>query len=64
MQPAPRQKWQGRWDQVRGRAKQLWGWLTADDLTRVEGDYDKLAGLIRERTGETREQIDARLRDT
>jgi uncharacterized protein YjbJ (UPF0337 family) len=64
MQPGTKQKWEGRWEQVRGRAKQIWGWLTDDDLTRVEGDYDKLAGLIRERTGETREQIDARLRDT
>jgi uncharacterized protein YjbJ (UPF0337 family) len=64
MEKPTRQKWEGRWEQVRGRAKQLWGWLTDDDLTRAEGDLDKLAGLIHERTGETREQIDERLRKT
>jgi len=63
MASATGQKWAGRWEQVRGRARQLWGWLTDDDLTRLEGDADRLVGLIHERTGETREQIEAKLRE-
>jgi uncharacterized protein YjbJ (UPF0337 family) len=64
MESATQQKWSGRWEQVRGRAKQFWGWLTDDDLKRVEGDYDRLVGVIHERTGETREQIEGRLRES
>jgi len=55
------QKWQGRWEQLSGKAKQLWGDLTDDDLKKVEGKYDELVGVINERTGETREDIEARL---
>ena len=55
------QKWEGRWDQLRGKAKQFWGWLTDDDLTRVEGDYDRLVGLVKEKTGKTREEIEKQL---
>jgi uncharacterized protein YjbJ (UPF0337 family) len=32
--------------------------LTDDDLTKIEGDYDKLAGSIQERYGYTRERIE------
>jgi uncharacterized protein YjbJ (UPF0337 family) len=55
------QKWEGRWDQLRGRAKQFWGWLTDDDLTRVEGDYDRLVGFVKEKTGKTKEEIEKQL---
>jgi len=61
MQSATTQKWTGRWEQLRGRAKEFWGDLTDDDLKRVEGKYDQLVGLIHERTGETREDIERRL---
>lgn len=63
MSTASQQKWSGRWEQVRGKAKEFWGWLTDDELTRVEGNYDQLVGLVHERTGEAREQIDKRLQD-
>ncbi len=55
------QKWEGRWDQLKGRVRQLWGDLTDDDLNRARGEYDQVIGLIRERTGQTREEIERRL---
>jgi uncharacterized protein YjbJ (UPF0337 family) len=58
------QKWTGRWEQVRGKAKEFWGWLTDDDLTRLNGNVDQLVGLINERTGESREKIEERLRNS
>jgi len=58
---ATRQKWQGRWDQFRGRAKQHWGNLTDDDFTRSQGNVEQMVGIIRERTGETREEIERKL---
>jgi len=61
MTTATRLKWEGRWDQLKGRVKEFWGQLTDDDLAEAEGDYDQLVGMIEERTGEHREEIDLRL---
>lgn len=41
----------GKWKQVRGRAKEWWGKLTDDDLERVEGQFDRLVGMLQERYG-------------
>ena len=46
----------GQWKQVKGRAKETWGRLTDDELLRVEGNADRLAGLVQERYGVTREE--------
>ena len=54
-------KWEGRWDQLKGKVKQTWGDVTDDDLKVAEGNYDELIGNIKERTGETREEIEDRL---
>ena len=47
---------EGKWKQVRGEAKIWWGKLTDDDLGKVEGNYDKLIGLLQEKYGYTQEQ--------
>lgn len=57
------QKWQGRWEQLTGRAKKLWGQITDDELTQAQGDYERVVGMIKERTGETREAIEKKLND-
>lgn len=54
-------KWEGRWDQLKGKAKQSWGDLTDDDLDVAEGKYDEMVGRIKEKTGETEEAIRSRL---
>jgi len=41
--------------------KNLWGQFTDDELTQTEGDYDRLVGHIKEKTGESREDIEAKL---
>lgn len=48
----------GKWKQIRGKAKVWWGKLTDDDLDKVEGNYDKLVGLLQEKYGYTREQAE------
>ena len=60
-QSATAQKWEGRWDQLVGRVKAAWGSLTDDELMKVRGDYDKLVGVIKEKTGKTREEIEEEL---
>ncbi len=46
----------GKWLQVRGDAKKMWGKLTDDDLAKVDGDRDRLIGMLQERYGYNREQ--------
>jgi len=46
---------------LKGKAKELWGQLTDDDLTVAEGEYDQLVGRIKERTGRTEEEVRERL---
>lgn len=50
-------KWEGRWDVLTGKAKQIWGELTNDDVDVAEGKTDELIGRIKERTGESEERI-------
>ena len=46
-----------------GKAKAAWGELTDDELTRSEGNAERLAGLIQERYGKTKEQAQKEVRD-
>jgi uncharacterized protein YjbJ (UPF0337 family) len=52
---------EGKWDQIKGRAKKAWGELTDDDFKKAEGSADKLYGVIQERFGDTKEAIKAKL---
>jgi len=48
----------GKWKQLRGDVKQLWGKLTDDELDQIEGSRDKLLGVLQEKYGYTRERAD------
>jgi uncharacterized protein YjbJ (UPF0337 family) len=52
---------QGKWEQIKGRAKKAWAELTDDDIKKAEGSADKLYGVIQERFGDTKEAIKAKL---
>lgn len=56
-------KWQGRWDQLKAKAKRTWGELTDDDLAVAEGNFEEFVGRIKEKTGESAEAITERLAD-
>jgi uncharacterized protein YjbJ (UPF0337 family) len=44
---------QGSWLQLSGELKKQWGKLTDDDLKKIEGQRDKLEGILRRRYGYT-----------
>jgi uncharacterized protein YjbJ (UPF0337 family) len=55
-------RFEGRWDQVRGRVKESWGDLTDDELDQTEGKWDQIVGKIKEKTGESVDAIQDKLR--
>lgn len=48
----------GDWKQVKGSAKQQWAELTDDDLTHIEGSWDKLVGKVQERYGHAKDVVE------
>jgi uncharacterized protein YjbJ (UPF0337 family) len=57
-----RMRFEGKWDQVRGRLKEAWGDLTDDDLDQTQGKWDQVVGKIKEKTGESMDAIEDKLR--
>lgn len=46
----------GHWHEIKGRLKQQWGKLTDDEITKIEGSYETLAGILQQKYGYQREQ--------
>ncbi len=53
----------GDWNLIKGKLKQKWAQLTDDDLQYLEGKQDELLGRIQKRTGESREAVEAAIKD-
>ncbi|GGH52341.1 CsbD family protein [Frigidibacter albus] len=49
---------EGNWKQLKGSAKEQWGKLTDDDLDVAAGKRDKLAGLVQEKYGKTKDEAE------
>jgi uncharacterized protein YjbJ (UPF0337 family) len=47
---------EGKWHQLKGSAKAQWGKLTDDELDQVNGNAEKLVGLVQERYGYARQR--------
>jgi uncharacterized protein YjbJ (UPF0337 family) len=54
---------EAQWKQLKGKVKQEWGRLTDDELDQISSRYDELAGLIQERYGYSRDEVDKELDD-
>ncbi|WP_329904059.1 CsbD family protein [Porphyromonas pogonae] len=50
-------RFKGKWNELKGRAKQEWADLTDDDLLYEEGQEDEMFGRIQKKTGKTIEDI-------
>lgn len=53
-----REQLTGKWDQVQGQLLKRWGELTEDTLDQVKGNTQQLVGVIHEKTGVAREEIE------
>ena len=55
---------QGNWKTIVGAVKEKFGQITGDELTGLEGNLDKLIGLIQRKSGQSREWVEAFLSDS
>lgn len=53
-----REELKGQWNQVKGRLQENWGQLTDDDLLKAQGSADRLIGVVQEKTGAARGEIE------
>ena len=48
----------GRWQQLRGKTREQWGKLTDDDIDVIAGQREQLVGLLQQRYGTTRDEVE------
>lgn len=47
----------GKWNEIKGKAKQAHGDLTDDDLRYEEGKEDELFGRLQQKLGKTKDEV-------
>ncbi|MGB7327310.1 MAG: CsbD family protein [Rubripirellula sp.] len=55
---ANREQIRGHWNEIAGRLKEHWGQLTDDDLQRAKGSADQLVGVVQQKTGAAKSEIE------
>jgi len=54
---------EGTWDRIKGKIRETWGDLTDDDVDQARGNFEQFAGRVKEKTGESAEEIQRRFRE-
>jgi uncharacterized protein YjbJ (UPF0337 family) len=55
------EQFSGKWLEIKGGIRNLWGKLTDDELEMVKGNVTEVTGLVERKYGETKEEIKAKL---
>jgi uncharacterized protein YjbJ (UPF0337 family) len=58
-----KEKFEGDWKQLKGTIKEKWGQLTDNDVTKINGRYEKLLGFIQEKYGIAKEKAEAQIKE-
>lgn len=53
----------GKWNEMKGSVKERWGDLTDDELTKLGGKRDRLAGLIQQKYGLAKEEAEKQIHE-
>ena len=53
----------GKWTEMKGSVTERWGDLTDDELTKLGGKRDRLAGLIQQKYGLAKEEAERQIND-
>lgn len=48
--------WGGKWNELKGKLKEVFGKLTDDDMLQMQGSHDRIVGVLQERYGYGKEQ--------
>ena len=48
----------GKWKEIKGSVKEQWGNLTDNDLTEIEGQQEKLVGLLQSKYGYSKDKAE------
>lgn len=51
----------GKWNEIKGELRSQWGRLTDDELERSKGNATSIAGLIQQRYGSKKEEVEGKL---
>ena len=54
---------EGAWQRVKGKIRETWGDLTDDEMEQARGNFDQFAGRVKEKTGETAEDIQRKFQE-
>ena len=52
---------EGKFDQFKGKLREMWGDLRDDDFDRAQGNMEQMIGRIKERSGEAEDDIRRKL---
>lgn len=53
---------EGAWQRAQGKIREEWGEVTDDELEEVRGNWDQLVGLGKQKTGETADAVETKLK--
>ena len=48
----------GKWHEIKGKVKQQWGKLTDDEITKMDGSYEELEGILQKKYGYHKDQAE------
>ncbi|WP_146513932.1 CsbD family protein [Rubripirellula amarantea] len=54
-----KQQTSGKWNSIHGAVQEKYGQITDDELREVEGDSEQLIGLIQQKVGAAREEVES-----
>lgn len=53
----------GKWHELKGGAKTKWGKLTNDEVDQVDGNAERLIGLVQQKYGKARDAAEKEVND-
>ena len=52
---------EGKWKQLKGSIKERWGELTNDEVDEIDGESERLIGMLQEKYGYAKEKAEAEI---
>ncbi|MFN7171447.1 MAG: CsbD family protein [Fimbriimonadaceae bacterium] len=56
-----REQIEGNWNEFKGKMRQKWADLTDDDVQRMKGNYEECVGVLQQKYGKTKEEVERQL---